>query len=68
MSLFYPQDCASQPAPLRAKALCAECPVATECRRYGWDEPDGVWGGLSQWERVQLKRSRSRSYGSAVVA
>jgi WhiB family redox-sensing transcriptional regulator len=40
---------------LRAKAICAACPVKAMC--LGWAlstrEPYGVWGGLSADEREQ---------------
>ncbi len=36
-----------------AKAICASCPVATECLEYALEirEPHGVWGGKSEIER-----------------
>ncbi|TWF73251.1 WhiB family transcriptional regulator [Kitasatospora viridis] len=39
-----------------AKAVCAGCPVRTECRRYALAarEPYGVWGGLTEDERHRL--------------
>ena len=39
----------------RAKAVCRECPVMTDCRAYALQvgEPFGVWGGLSEEERPQ---------------
>ena len=39
-----------------AKALCAVCPVASECLRHAIavKEPYGVWGGLSEDERLLL--------------
>ena len=43
----------------RAKAICAECPVVTECLDYALEirEPHGIWGGLSEGERrVMLER------------
>jgi WhiB family transcriptional regulator, redox-sensing transcriptional regulator len=40
----------------RAKAICAECPVTSECRAHSlkYQEPFGVWGGLSETERASL--------------
>jgi WhiB family transcriptional regulator, redox-sensing transcriptional regulator len=40
----------------RAKAICAECPVTAECRNYAlkYKEPFGIWGGLSEDERMTL--------------
>lgn len=43
-----------------AKAICAQCPVITQCREYALaaQEPYGVWGGLTQEERRELIRQR----------
>lgn len=40
----------------RAKALCRECPVLTQCRTHALEiaEPFGVWGGLSEADRHDL--------------
>jgi WhiB family redox-sensing transcriptional regulator len=45
-----------------AKAVCAECPVRPECLEYAmqWNHLSGVWGGLSERERRQLRRRRRR--------
>src|SRR5512139_3013060 len=39
-----------------AEAVCAECPVLTECRSHALQvrEPYGVWGGLTEGEREAL--------------
>lgn len=44
----------------RAKAICAECPVAAECLEYALDTPEryGIWGGTSEKERRVLRRER----------
>ncbi|WP_122819890.1 WhiB family transcriptional regulator [Varibaculum vaginae] len=41
-----------------AKAICAQCPVITECREYALaaQEPYGIWGGLTMEERRELIR------------
>jgi WhiB family redox-sensing transcriptional regulator len=41
---------------LAAKAVCARCPVLRECRTHALlaREPYGVWGGLTEDERVLL--------------
>lgn len=41
---------------MRAKALCARCPVINDCLRWALTarEPYGVWGGLSVEERAVL--------------
>jgi WhiB family redox-sensing transcriptional regulator len=45
-----------------AKAVCAACPVRKECLEYALhaDIHCGVWGGLSELERRQMRRSRRR--------
>lgn len=39
-----------------AKAVCAACPVLSNCRRHALmvHEPYGVWGGLSEEERARM--------------
>ncbi len=39
-----------------AKALCATCPVIAHCREHALRarEPYGVWGGLSESERLKI--------------
>jgi WhiB family transcriptional regulator, redox-sensing transcriptional regulator len=46
----------------RAKAVCAGCPVRTECAEHALTapEPAGVWGGLGEDERAAERRRRSR--------
>lgn len=41
---------------MRAKAVCAACPVIDNCRTWALAarEPYGVWGGLSVEEREAL--------------
>jgi len=43
-----------------AKAVCARCRVASECLEYAlrWEPLCGVWGGLNERERRQLRRER----------
>jgi WhiB family transcriptional regulator, redox-sensing transcriptional regulator len=51
---------------LRAKAVCAECPVTRECRAHSlkYQEAFGVWGGLSEAERaIVLARVSARNRG-----
>ena len=54
---FHPVGERGTPAAKReqaAKRVCAGCPVLLACRRYALDaeEPYGVWGGLSEEERL----------------
>lgn len=42
-----------------AKAVCACCPVARECRQYALDHDEqGIWGGTTDSERARFKRNR----------
>jgi WhiB family transcriptional regulator, redox-sensing transcriptional regulator len=42
-----------------AKAICADCPVKRQCLQYGLDTGSaGVWGGLNELERQQLRGLR----------
>lgn len=50
----------------RAKRLCAECPVRTECltqcleyEALGQDTQHGIFGGLEPEERARLRRRRT---------
>lgn len=49
----------------RAKAICARCPVRSECLEYALRirEPHGVWGGLNETERRQVLRERALRAG-----
>ena len=38
-----------------AKALCAACPVQTECLEAGMAEAHGIWGGLAPGPRSKSK-------------
>jgi len=55
---FYPEKGGSSRA---AKRVCHTCPVQTECLSYALanDERFGIWGGMSERERRQLKRRAS---------
>ena len=69
--LFFPVG-SSGPAlrqTLRAKAVCAQCPVRTEC--LGWaletGQPHGVWGGLDEQERERLRTPDGESLDAPVA-
>lgn len=59
--LFFPPSSAErreerEARELRAKAICAGCPVRRECLDYAMRirEPHGIWGGLNELERRSL--------------
>ena len=51
-----------------AKAICATCPVLTQCRSHALAvrEPYGVWGGLSEEERDRIHTGPAAAHGIAV--
>lgn len=53
-----------------AKALCAICPVRSECLEHAMAESEmvGIWGGLSERERRRLRAERAKRIGHAVLA
>lgn len=63
--LFFPTG-ETAPAIVRteeAKAVCARCPVLDTCLRWAMDNglEDGVWGGLSESERRNLRRRTAKA-------
>ena len=46
----------------QAKAVCRACPVMQECLAWALEtgQDFGVWGGMSEAERLTLRRRRSR--------
>lgn len=42
----------------KMKAVCRACPVRVECLEYGLNEREGVWGGMTEVERRQVRRQR----------
>ena len=49
-----------------AKTVCAGCLVATECRSAGIDGRElGIWGGLSERNRRQLRQDAQRGQAAA---
>lgn len=55
--LFFPERGESTRA---AKAICAGCPVQSECLDWavGNNEPGGIWGGSSERQRRLLRKVR----------
>ena len=54
---------------MAAKAVCNTCPVIAECRAHALavQEPYGIWGGLSEEERLEII-SRSTRRGMYSVS
>ncbi len=55
--LFYPERGVSS---ANAKKVCKVCEVQLECLNYAIDngEKFGIWGGMSERERRQVRRER----------
>ncbi len=55
VDMFFP---ASEDDAEPAKAICAQCPVRYECLDWAirTRQDYGVWGGLTESERRQLRR------------
>lgn len=67
--LFFPISLtsASETQISWAKSHCARCAVRRECSDFALDHPDvqGIWGGLTDNERRNLRRSRKRGAARA---
>lgn len=52
---FFPEHSESQKAP---KLVCKSCPVQVDCLNYALRNniEHGIWGGLSAWERIKIRR------------
>ena len=48
-----------------AKKICRRCPVIEKCLSHALITPEvyGVWGGLTEKERMQMSRSIRRQQG-----
>lgn len=46
-------------SPLPAKRVCRLCPVQEECLKYAMEHNEnwGIWGGLTAFERRNIRRS-----------
>lgn len=59
---FFPTDrgAHANPGARRAKAICATCPVITQCLDWALGSPvalAGIWGGTTPEEREMLIRT-----------
>lgn len=64
--MFYPLSAERE---ARAKRVCAICPVRTACLDHALRtrEPDGVWGGLTEPERLRILRGWVRGHEGALA-
>ena len=65
--LFFPEQGHD---PVEAKAICRGCPLLARCRNWALAQPvidlHGVWGGLSQTERIDMKQVRLRKWQGGI--
>jgi hypothetical protein len=47
----------------QAKAVCQTCHVRLECLEYGLEEKYGVWGGMAESARRELRARRYQQTG-----
>ena len=71
-SLFFPVGTtgAALDQIAAAKSVCIQCAARAECLEFALDtnQDNGVWGGLSEEERRQIRRQRKaarRAYSTA---
>ena len=67
-TIFYPATDDDEEA-AAAKAVCAVCPVQTDCLEHalGSREREGVWGGTTERERRRIVRQRRRAAYAAAA-
>lgn len=53
----------------RAIEVCEECPVRTACLTWALDtcQDAGVWGGLGEEDRREIRRARRRAAAAAAL-
>jgi WhiB family redox-sensing transcriptional regulator len=51
-----------------AKAICAQCHAAPQCLEFALmtNQDSGIWGGLTEDERRQLRRERQAAAAAVV--
>jgi WhiB family transcriptional regulator, redox-sensing transcriptional regulator len=66
-NLFFPigQSCAAQKQERDAIRVCRSCDVIGDCLTYALDNAldEGVWGGMAEDERRQLRKRADREAG-----
>ena len=62
--LFYPAQ-GGNAGSHAAKAVCAACPIRTECLDYAIENGErfGIWGGMTEHDRRVERRRRGLSEG-----
>jgi len=57
---FFPEPGSSV---REAKRICGLCPIRSACLDYALDHDErfGVWGGLSEKERLEIRRTSRRA-------
>lgn len=65
--LFFPAGATCARQITEAKSVCHRCPVTADCLRWAMDTGQhyGIWGGLSEEERLVLLRCGARITGRA---
>jgi len=70
--LFFPVGSAPPAAAQieRARAVCAACPVRTQCLEWSLVtcQDAGVWGGLDEEQRRDIRRARRRAAAGGSTA
>lgn len=56
---FLDNDGRAKVVAKRAKAICARCPVQTECFDYAIEtrQPYGIWGGVTKRQRRRFRET-----------
>jgi WhiB family redox-sensing transcriptional regulator len=70
--LFFPISAAGKGLEevAEAKRVCARCLVQAECLAFAQrtGQVHGIWGGLTEEERIRVRRSRRREPAAAATA
>lgn len=63
-TLFFPEH--NNRSPAKAKRMCARCPVQSQCLESALinDERFGIWGGMTEKERLTLREKARAEYPS----
>ena len=70
-NVFFPTGSSGRGSLDTARAVCASCPVSTQCFQEGCTEYAGVWGGTSSTQRRKSgipKRSFHKQYRKWILA